>query len=352
MRPQGDCDTLAIYIMSQMNQQTQLNPALSWLLLIHRLPPKPDYLRVKVKRRLDRIGALAIKNSVYVLPDRSDTTEDFQWLAVEIQQDGGEVIICRSEFIAGFSDEDIVARFKAEREGTYRSIRESAAADLSAAKIGRGPSDADWRQSIQNTYARLQRQLGQAVRLDFFGADGRSAAEEELRRFHDLLQKKAAPPNPRPADANSKEASAESHLTARTWVTRAGVFVDRLASAWLIRRFIDREASFKFVSVARYPGAPGEVRFDMMPGEYTHDGDMCTFEVLIERFKLHDPGLEAIAEVVHDIDLKDDKFARSEAPGIEAVLAGIVNATADDDSRLTAAFPLFDALYDRFRPSG
>jgi hypothetical protein len=124
-----------------------------------------------------------------------------------------------------------------------------------------------------------------------------------------------------------------------------------MASAWLIRRFIDREAVFKFVSVARYPGAPGEVRFDMMPAEYTHDGDLCTFEVLVERFNLHDPGLDAIEEVVHDIDLKDDKFARSEAAGIEAVLTGIVNASTDDDARLAAAFPLFDALYDRFRRS-
>jgi hypothetical protein len=124
-----------------------------------------------------------------------------------------------------------------------------------------------------------------------------------------------------------------------------------MASAWLIRRFIDQQASFKFVSVARYQGAPGEIRFDMMPAEYTHVGDMCTFEVLLERFRLSDPGLASIAEVVHDIDLKDEKFARGEAQGIEAVLAGIGNAAADDDARLAAAFPLFDALYDRFRQS-
>jgi hypothetical protein len=124
-----------------------------------------------------------------------------------------------------------------------------------------------------------------------------------------------------------------------------------MASAWLIRRFIDPQAGFKFVSVARYQGPAGEIRFDMMPAEYTHDGDMCTFEVLIERFLLHDQGLVAISEVVHDIDLKDDKFARDEAPGVEAVLAGIAGASADDDARLAAAFPLFDALYDRFRQS-
>ena len=335
--------------MSQVNQ-TQ-SETVSWLLLVHRLPPKPDYLRVKVKRRLDRIGALAIKNSVYVLPDRPDTGEDFQWLAVEIQRDGGEALVCRAEFIAGVSDEEIIARFKEDRDEAYRSIRESAAADVRGAQSRSDSSDSDWRESVQNTYARIQRQFDQAVRLDFFGADGRSGAEEEIRRFHELLQRKSLPSTQTAADESAENASPESHPSGRTWVTRAGVFVDRMASAWLIRRFIDREASFKFVGVARYPGAPGEIRFDMMPAEYTHDGDMCTFEVLLDRFKLHDSGLDAIAEVVHDIDLKDDKYARSEAPGIEAVLTGIVNATGDDDSRLTASFPLFDALYDRFRRS-
>jgi hypothetical protein len=335
--------------MSQVNQSQA--KAVSWLLFVHRLPPKPDYLRVKVKRRLDRIGALAIKNSVYVLPDRSDTDEDFQWLALETQQDGGEVLVCRSEFIAGVSDEEIIARFKADRDEAYRSIRESAAADLRAAESGSNSSDSDWREGVQNTYARIQRQLDQVTRLDFFGADGRSSAEEEIRRFHELLQRKSLPSTQNAAGESSENASGEAHPSARTWVTRAGVFVDRMASAWLIRRVIDREATFKFVSVARYSGAPGEIRFDMMPAEHTHDGDMCTFEVLVERFNLHDSGLDAIAEVVHDIDLKDDKYSRSEAPGIEAVLTGIANATADDDARLAAAFPLFDALYDRFRRS-
>ena len=314
----------------------------NWLLLIHRLPPKPDYLRVKIKRRLDRIGALAIKNSVYVLPDGTEASEDFQWLAVEIQREGGEVLVCRSEFLSGISDEDIVARFNSDRNDVYRSIRESVAADVRESESGAGSSGPGWRETIQNSYASAQRRLDEAARLDFFGADGRSEAEEELRRLHDLLQR-TEPANPGTESA--------PRPTGATWVTRAGVFVDRMASAWLIRRFIDRNASFRFVSAARYEGASGEVRFDMMPAEYTHEGDRCTFEVLLERFELHDPGLVAIAEVVHDIDLKDDQFARSEAPGIEAVLTGIVNSTADDDARLSASFPLFDALYDRFRGS-
>jgi hypothetical protein len=340
LRPDDYSDTLVTSTMSQV-YQTPVEQG-KWLLLIHRLPPKPDYLRVKVKRRLDRIGALAIKNSVYVLPDRSETNEDFEWLAVEIQKDGGEVLVCRSEFLAGISDEDIVERFNSERNDAYRSIRESVAADVRESELGPESSRPGWRETMLNSYAAAQRRLDEAARLDFFGADGRSEAEEELRRLYDLLQR-TQPAKP--------DTEGEPHSPGATWVTRAGVFVDRMASAWLIRRFIDRDATFKFVSAARYQAAPGEVRFDMMPAEYTHVGDSCTFEVLLDRFELRDAGLVAIAEVVHDIDLKDDKFARSEAPGIEAVLTGIVNSTGDDDARLSAAFPLFDALYDRFRGS-
>ena len=345
------CDTLVIHAISQLNHT--IPPARIWQLLVHRLPPKPDYLRVKVRRRLDRIGAVAIKNSVYVLPDRIDTTEDFQWLALEIQRDGGEALVCRSEFIAGISDEDIVARFNADRDEAYRSIRESAAAELDETDLAMISSGTDWRETVRTSYARAQRRLDEVIRLDFFSAEGRSHAEAELRRFLDLLQPKS-PQRPDARGDNATEdrqrdSASEPQHPGAIWVTRAGVFVDRMASAWLIRRFIDPEASFKFVDVARYQGAPGELRFDMMPGEYTHDGGMCTFEVLVERFKLHDAGLVAIAEVVHDIDLKDEKFARGEAPGIEAVLTGIVNAVADDHARLSAAFPIFDALYDRFR---
>jgi hypothetical protein len=336
-------------MMSQLNQ----TPSEQWLLLVHRLPPKPDYLRVKVRRRLDRIGAIAIKNSVYVLPDRSDTNEDFQWLALEIQRDQGEALVCHSEFIAGITDEEIIARFNAERDAGYNSIRASVAADVRAAESGPDTAGTDWREAVQNSYARAQRRLEEIVRLDFFGARGRSLAEEELRQLHALIERSSQPQSDS-ASSNDSDKVDENSLpegrqSGATWVTRSGVFVDRMASAWLIRRFIDQAATFKFVSVARYQRAQNEFRFDMVPAEYTHDGELCTFEVLVERFKLHDPGLVAIAEVVHDIDLKDDKFSRSEAAGIEAVVTGIVNAVPDDDARLSAAFPLFDALYDRFR---
>src|SRR6185503_13537189 len=134
----------------------------------------------------------------------------------------------------------------------------------------------------------------------------------------------------------------------RTWVTRSGIFVDRIASAWLIRRFIDRDARFKFVSESKRRPAKGELRFDMFEGEFTHVGDRCTFETLLDRFALTDPALQAIGEIVHDIDLKDEKFGRDDAPGIERVLSAITAANADDDARLTRGAQLFDDLYSLF----
>ena len=134
-------------------------------------------------------------------------------------------------------------------------------------------------------------------------------------------------------------------LRRRTWVTRKGIHVDRMASAWLIRRFIDADASFKFVPARGYKPEVGELRFDMFEAEFTHDGDRCTFEVLIHRMQLRDPALQSIAKIVHDIDLKDAKFGRPETQGIAALIAGIAMAHKEDQARLDRAGALFDDLY-------
>ena len=137
-------------------------------------------------------------------------------------------------------------------------------------------------------------------------------------------------------------------LRGRTWVTRKGIHVDRMASAWLIRRFIDEKARFKFVPGKSYEPQAHELRFDMFEAEYTHEGDHCTFEVLIERFGMDDPGLRSLAEIVHDIDLKDGKFGRPETAGVDRLLHGLVDAHPDSATRITAALPLFDALHASF----
>jgi hypothetical protein len=137
-------------------------------------------------------------------------------------------------------------------------------------------------------------------------------------------------------------------LRGRVWVTRKGVHIDRIASAWLIRRF-DPDARFKFVPPKGHRPSANEVRFDMFEAEFTHEGDLCTFEVLIARLGLEDRGLTAIAEIVHDVDVKDGKFGRPEVPGIERLIAGIAMGSKDDEERLARGAAVFDSLYEYFR---
>ena len=297
----------------------------SWLLLFHQIPPKPDYLRVKIGRRLQRIGAIAVKNSLYVLPDRAESLEDFQWVRAEVIDGGGDASICRASFVDGLTDEQVAHLFREARDHDYMEIAESARA---AARTSGGLDD----------LARLRKRVAAVKAIDFCDAPGRAMAEDALA----ALAKKVESP------ASISAPETHSEYRGRVWVTRKEVFVDRIASAWLIRRFIDRDARFRFVDDAKTRRQSNELRFDMFDGEFTHVGDRCTFETLLDRFGLTDPALHAIGEIVHDIDLKDEKFGREDAPGIERVLASIASANADDDSRLARGAQLFDDLYALF----
>jgi hypothetical protein len=245
--------------------ESPLQPGRPWLLFIHQIPPKPDYFRVKVRRRLARLGAVALKNSVYVLPRSDDAVEDFVWLQREIAAEGAEAIVCEASFVAGLTNEELSAVF---------------------------------------THART------------------------------------SPERP--------DAARDHVMPGQTWVTRQNVFVDRIGSAWLIRRFIDQAARFKFVPAKGYRPEPGELRFDMFDAEYTHEGDRCTFETLLARFRLRHKGLAALGEVVHDIDCKDEKFGRAEAPGVAAMIRAIALGAESDEERLERGAALFDDLYRHF----
>ncbi|HJU90727.1 MAG TPA: chromate resistance protein ChrB domain-containing protein [Gemmatimonadaceae bacterium] len=307
-----------------------------WLLLIHHLPPKPDYLRVKVRRRLQRVGALGLKNSVYVLPKRDETLEDLEWVLSEIRDESGEAAILDAEFLHGPSDEELEARFRAERDEEYAALTKEARtlARTSA-------SDAD--------LSRLRRRIADIARLDFFGASKRGDAEQEIARLESAALRESAL-TPDEADRAATD-GLPNKPSGAVWVTRAGVFVDRIASAWLIRRFIDPKASFRFVNDIRHSPNANELRFDMVGGEYTHEGDRCTFEVLVDRFAPDDPALDAIGKIVHDIDLKDEKFGSPEVAGLLAILSGLVRAHPDDAERLTIGGAIFDALYARLSAS-
>jgi hypothetical protein len=315
----------------------ELNIGARWLLLIHQIPRKPDYLRVKIGRRLDRIGAVAIKNSIYVLPMSTQAVEDLQWLLREIVDAGGEASICRAEFVDGLTDAEIEQRLREARARDYEVIARRAREMLRKLPMGRAISD-ERRVRLESDVARIRARLDAVSRIDFFDARASSAAVSLVQSITDRLQ-------PSHADELPRAANRPAMMQNRTWVTREGVFVDRIASAWLIRRFIDPQARFKFVAPKGYRPEPGELRFDMFEAEYTHEGDCCTFETLLARFELADPPLREIAEIVHEIDLRDGKFERDDARGIERVLAGIAAAHPEDASRLERGAALLDDLY-------
>jgi hypothetical protein len=281
-----------------------------WLLLIHQLPPKPDYFRVKIWRRLQGLGAIAIKNSVYALPYNDQATEDFQWLRQEIAAGGGEASVCRAAFIDGLSDRQVEALFRAARDADY-------------AELTRAAEQIDSRPDT----TRLERRLRDIAALDHFRSSGRKAAEAAVTKLKKLK---------RPTIKRG-----------RIWTTRKDVHVDRIASAWLIRRFIDPKARFVF-GEAR----DDAVSFDMYGGDYTHEGERCTFETLLHKFGLeNDRALQGIGEMVHDLDCKDAKFGRAETAGFERMIAGIVQRHASDAARITRGAELLDDLYESWSAS-
>jgi len=330
-------------------------PPARWILLIHSIPPRPSYLRVKIGRRLQKVGAVAVKNSVYALPRTEAAREDLEWIAHEISSDGGEAQLCESRFIGGSSDggvtdDAIEQQFRLARQQDYLAAVKLARRLLDSLrpaqkKAGQAPS----RRHAQAEVAlgRLRRRLEEIVAIDYFGAPGRAELESLLLSIEEKLRP------PRPADPEARpDLPSLAKLRGRTWVTRKGIHVDRICSAWLIRRFIDPDAKLKYVAAKGYVPEPGELRFDMFDAELTHEGDRCTFEVLLARMGNEDPALRHLADLVHDLDLRDGKFAREELPGFAALITGICVEHRDDEGRLAAGTTMLDALYRAFQQRG
>lgn len=313
----------------------------SWLLLIHQIRPNPPYLRVKVWRRLQAVGAVPIKNSVYVLPNTDEAREQFEWMIREITKDGGEAALCEARFLDGLDDGQVVSSFHRARDADYAEIAE-AARRFERELSRKRPLPEKRRSQLLAEAARLRRRITEVIDIDFLGAPGREAAEGLVSGLDSHLrgagEERAESPGP---------AELES-LRGRIWVTRKGLHIDRIASAWLIRRFVDQNVRFRFVSSKAYEPAPNEIRFDMFEAEFTHEGDRCTFEVLLGRLGLDDPALACIAEIVHDIDLRDAKFDRPETPGIDHLITGLATTTTDDEVRLAQGSAIFEALYHYF----
>ena len=291
---------------------------LAWYLLIHQLPPRPLYLRAKIRRNLARAGAAALKSSVYALPSREECRRRFAAIARDAVEGGGEAYVCEASFVDRAADAELLERFQRDRDAEYRELAER----LDAA----GPS----------ALPRARRRLEEIARVDWFGAPGKAAVERRIEALQAGVRRKRR-------DSGTRDAG-------RTWFTRRGLLIDRLACAWLIRRFLDRDARFRFGD-ANEPRREDEVSFDLHGGDFAHEGDRCTFETLAARHSLRDRALSQVGEIVHDVDMKDGKFGRPEAAGVERVVAGIVAGAPNDDARLERGLAFFEDLYRSFAGS-
>jgi len=303
------------------------------LLLLVGVPPTPSSLRVRVWRRLRSLGAVPLKRSAYLLPDMPERYEDFQWLAQEIQREGGDATLIRVQQIENMSPEQVQRLFHEPRDHDYRQLAARYRKVLqrldrkSAAKSARA----------QDEVARLAKEHQRIRDIDFLDAP----AGAEVRRLEEVIAMRS-----RSAEKVRREEAPTLDLTklrGRRWVTRPRPHIDRIASAWLIKRFIDPQAQFVFAPPAEFP--KDAIPFDAPGVELSHQGEDCTFETLVKRARLRDRRLTRLAELVHEADLRDGKYPHEEARGIDVAVRALLAASPDDHQVLANGMTLFEGLY-------
>ena len=310
-----------------------MNETPTLLLLLVGLPPTPSSLRVRIWRRLRTLGAVALKRSAYLLPDTPDRYEDFQWLAQEVQREGGDATLIRVQQIENLAHADVMRLFHEPRNADYRQLAVRYRKLLQA--LDRKSSAASAR--VQEELLRLAKDHQRISAIDFFAAPGGA----EVTRLQEAIAMRTR--RPETVRREERPVLDLSKLRDRQWVTRPRPHVDRIASAWLIKRFIDPGATFVFAPPAAFPA--DAIPFDAPNVELTHHGEDCTFETLIKRARLKDRRLSRLAEVVHEADLRDGKFPHEEARGIDVAIRALLAASPDDHQVLQNGFTLFEGLY-------
>ncbi len=307
---------------------------MNWLAFSYSLPgASRSSPRVAVWRRLRRIGAISPGGGVHILPVREECLEAFQWLSQEVKQAGGEALLMHVDRFNGMDDGRLIALFRQARKPDYELL-EAGAAGLARSLRVKHRREGD-RTATRELLAKLLRTYADIARIDFFEAPERERVALKLARIEDSLA-------PRPAATRVTPAPVSAYRRKR-WITRPQTHIDRLACVWLIRRFIDPRA------VIRYAHTPkaGEVSFDMPNGQFRHQGHLCTFETMVRAFGVNDPAVRTVAEIVHEIDLRDGRYVRPEVPGIDAILHGWKGLT--DVERESHGVAVFEGLYAALR---
>ena len=297
-----------------------------WLLLTFTLPTKRASQRVEIWRKLQRYGTVPLGNSGYLLPNSPSNEERFEWLATAIRKYGGDASVVHVESIDNLSRPQLIGRFAEARAREYQELIRELQRFSSTRVEGKGAG----------RLSRLRNRFQEIVDVDFFDSPLQKRVQELLEQAARSHAAKSG------AAANSKINPKD--YRGRVWVTRPRPGVDRCASAWLIRRFIDRKARFAFAPEDRV--SAGAVPYDMFHEEgFGHRGDDCTFETLTKQFHVRDQKVDLIGQIVHDADLLDDRFGRKEGYGVDEILKGWAQQGISDDKLLERGMELIEGLY-------
>jgi len=313
-----------------------------WVLFVHQLPPGPSNLRVRTWRRLQQLGAIPIKQAVYALPDTPNAREDFEWLKTEVKAAGGDVSVFAADHVDAWSDDGLIDEFRRSRQEAYRLLARDIEKVLKRAASNRRPSGTR-APAIRRLLEVFRERLTAIEHIDFFGSAGRDRVTALLTRLEDHISGKRE----RATGTKATGPTGVESYQGRLWMTRPRPGVDRMASAWLIRRFIDLQAPFGFAA-DRDVVPDDAVAFDMFGVEFSHQGEGCTFETLCGFFTIQEPAVARIAAIVHDLDLKDNRYGAPEAATVGHMIEGLQLAHGDDDALLSQGMALFESLYRSF----
>jgi hypothetical protein len=311
----------------------------AWLLLVYQLPAKRSPARVKVWRRLQRIGAVLVKNSAWVMPESEEAREDFEWLKAEIAASGGEAMVLLARAPQAATHDELVDAFRTARSRDFDAVRKEASRLLERwAKRGAARSAG---RALPQALRRIRERLRELEAIDFFG----SPARDDVKQLVAQLERRARRGEPMTANTeNAQDPLPIKRFKGKVWVTRPRPGVDRMASAWLIRRVVDAKAAFVFRAKPR----DTEIPFDMYTGDFGHHGELCTFETIAARFAVRDPAVVQIGQVVHDLDIKEARYNRPEAPAIGRLVEGLRQMHKDDATLLEHGIEMFEALARSF----
>lgn len=316
-----------------------------WILFFYSVPSKPVNNRMTVWRKLVKAGAIPLKGAVYVLPFSEDHYEFAQWLVAEVKEMQGDAAMLAVDRVDSVADSEVIELFRQARRSDYlplaKEVEEIARKLNAIRKGGQGAAP----KTLAAQLEKSRKAWSDIQRIDFFATEEGAALGSTIASIQQEVEELAGGRGQADPSVPVRRRKAADYQ-GRTWATRSRPFVDRMATAWLIATFIDPRASFVFIDGGQDAPLPAEtVAFDVAGGEFTHVGDLCTFEVMLRAFGLKDKGVRQIAEIVHDLDLKDNKYQSPEAAGVEEILRGIRQTAADDQDALARGMQVFALLH-------